>query len=562
MYRRNGDEKCEETGHSNSRMKVVVRIRPETETELRTGYPIVVKAVDDHVLVFDPQPDNTPTVGRCCKQKDLRLGFDRVFDATGTQMEVFEHTTKDVINDLLDGINCSVFAYGATGAGKTHTMLGDASSPGVMFYTMLELYTKIYEHKEEKTCEVGVSYLEIYNETIRDLIVPSGALELREDYNQGLVVSGLTMHQPKTADEILNFLTIGNRNRTQHPTDANASSSRSHAVFQIYVNQKSRTSGVSTVVTQGKLSLIDLAGSERATVTTNRGARLREGANINKSLLALGNCINALAENKGKGVHIPYRNSKLTRLLKDSLGGNCRTVMITNVSPSGLSYEDTYNTLKYASRAQQIKTTLARNVVNVDLHVTKYRSIIQDLQKEISELKQKLQLQVKSPNSAGPVHNSTDVIRLEEMVHSVYSERSHLRKAMSDLDAAERDILLKVYRKERDLERIRISSSNSDAKRTRRSLKWTQHSPILQRYGGRSRSFMTGCSPTGTASMSCSTRSAAPLELQVLMEVHEGHMEMVVESRKLDVEGAHQWKQIKHLSSTSRLRRSRLAKQR
>ena len=164
------------------------------------------------------------------------------------------------------------------------------------------------------------------------------------------------------------------------------------------MHQKARTAGLSAQVTSAKMSLIDLAGSERATVTTNRGARLREGANINKSLLALGNCINALAENKvsicciefaevlcvcereggkemgrereiqlehlfsqGKAVHVPYRNSKLTRLLKDSLGGNCRTVMIANVSPSGLSYEDTYNTLKYADRAKQIKTKVGHS---------------------------------------------------------------------------------------------------------------------------------------------------------------------------------------------------------
>ena len=175
-YRRDRDESRDDIGRSSSRMKVVVRIRPETEAEIRTAYPVVVKAVDDHVLVFDPRPDNTPTVGQSYlggskqfkkpplqskKYKDLRLGFDRVFDATGTQMELFEHTTKDVIDDLLSGINCSVFAYGATGAGKTYTMLGDSSSPGVMFYTMMELYTRINELKDEKICEVGVSYLEV-----------------------------------------------------------------------------------------------------------------------------------------------------------------------------------------------------------------------------------------------------------------------------------------------------------------------------------------------------------------------------------------------------------------
>ncbi|KAL0483401.1 kinesin-like protein [Acrasis kona] len=152
------------------------------------------------------------------------------------------------------------------------------------------------------------------------------------------------------------------------------------------VEQCERTANVMMDVKMGKLSLIDLAGSERASVTMNRGARLVEGANINKSLLALANCINALGKNKGKG-YVPYRNSKLTRLLKDSLGGNCRTVMIANISPNSLCYEDSYNTLKYANRAKDIKTTIKKNVHNVNYHISKYLKIIDDLRKEVGELK-------------------------------------------------------------------------------------------------------------------------------------------------------------------------------
>ena len=171
----------------------------------------------------------------------------------------------------------------------------------------------------------------------------------------------------------------------------NEASSRSHAVLQITVENKDRAHGVSSEINVAKLSLIDLAGSERAAASHNRGIRLLEGANINRSLLALGNCINALcdqsAKNPNKQLHIPYRDSKLTRLLKDSLGGNCRTVMIANVSPSYMCYEDTINTLKYANRAKEIKTAVKRNVLNVDYHISNYRRIIENLREEIQQLR-------------------------------------------------------------------------------------------------------------------------------------------------------------------------------
>lgn len=159
--------------------------------------------------------------------------------------------------------------------------------------------------------------------------------------------------------------------------------------MQIICEHKDRDAGIEAEIRIGKLSLIDLAGSERASKTGNRGIRMIEGANINKSLLALGNCINMLHENtaQGKQNYIPFRDSKLTRLLKDSLGGNCRTVMIANISPSNACYEDTHNTLKYANRAKNIKTNVSRNVLNVEYHVSKYTQIIAQLKGEITELK-------------------------------------------------------------------------------------------------------------------------------------------------------------------------------
>ncbi|NXN63401.1 KI18B protein, partial [Himantopus himantopus] len=375
---------------------VMVRVRPSAPCERERAAHPVLRVVDQNILVFNPEEPSGPSGGvlpaRGPKHqgKDLKFAFDRVFGERATQEEVFQHTTYNVLDSVLNGYNCSVFAYGATGAGKTYTMLGSEKNPGIMYLTMVELYKKIEARKEEKSCEVLVSYQEVYNEQIHDLLEPKGPLAIREDPEKGVVVQGLSFHQPSSAEQLLEMLANGNKNRTQHPTDANATSSRSHAIFQIYVKQQDRVGGLARDLQVAKMSLIDLAGSERASVTNAKGERLREGANINRSLLALINVINALADAKSKKTHIPYRDSKLTRLLKDSIGGNCRTIMIAAVSPCVLAYEDTYNTLKYASRAKEIKLSLKSNVLSFDCDASKYAVICEQLKAEVADLRAKL----------------------------------------------------------------------------------------------------------------------------------------------------------------------------
>nr|XP_035972707.1 kinesin-like protein KIF18B isoform X1 [Halichoerus grypus] len=385
----------------DSKVRVVVRVRPPTLRELESQRRPVVQVVDERVLVFDPEePDRgflglkwgSTHDGPKKKGKDLTFVFDRVFGEAATQQDVFQHTTHSVLDSFLQGYNCSVFAYGATGAGKTHTMLGREGDPGIMYLTTMELYRRLEAHQEEKRFEVLISYQEVYNEQIHDLLEPKGPLAIREDPDKGVVVQGLSFHQPTSAEQLLELLTRGNRNRTQHPTDANATSSRSHAIFQIFVRQQDRVPGLTQALRVAKMSLIDLAGSERASSTHAKGERLREGANINRSLLALINVLNALADAKGRKTHVPYRDSKLTRLLKDSIGGNCHTVMIATVSPSSLTYEDTYNTLKYADRAKEIKLALKSNVISLDCHISQYATICQQLQAEVAALREKLQV--------------------------------------------------------------------------------------------------------------------------------------------------------------------------
>ncbi|KAJ3826053.1 kinesin-like protein [Lentinula raphanica] len=419
---------------------VAVRVRPPTSWEaarlpdqtydnsfrgdgaLSTGTPNrsvantaplrdVVQVIDDRILTFDPDEKDKARafVERgfmppgTKRYKDRRFMFDKVFHHEANQHDVFEATAQPLLQGVLDGFNATVFAYGATGCGKTHTISGTDTDPGIIYLAMADLFQRIEDRKTDYIADVVVTFLEIYNEEIHDLLAdpgapkPRGGLTIRED--KVVKVAGLVELSPKSAEEVKEIVLQGNLRRTQSPTHANETSSRSHAVLQVHVTQSPRTAALSEQKTMGTLSIIDLAGSERAAATTNMGQRMVEGANINKSLLALGNCINALCESGGGVRHVPYRNSKLTRLLKFSLGGNCKTVMIVCVAPTSNHFDDTHNTLIYAERATKIKTkVVTRNVVNVDRHVGRYVEAINRLNEEVAELKAKLAAKNNSEN--------------------------------------------------------------------------------------------------------------------------------------------------------------------
>lgn len=407
--------------------------------------------------MFDPPEDNPvhkfsrSVVPASRKVKDQVFAFDRVFDEGTNQSDVYEGTTRNLLDSVLDGYNATVFAYGATGCGKTHTITGTPQQPGIIFLTMQELFEKIEERSQDKATELSLSYLEIYNETIRDLLVPGGSkagLTLREDSNQAVTVSGLTSHHPKDVQEVMDMIVQGNEYRTVSPTEANATSSRSHAVLQINVAQKDRNADINEPHTMATLSIIDLAGSERASVTKNRGERLTEGANINKSLLALGSCINALCDRRQKA-HVPYRNSKLTRLLKFSLGGNCKTVMIVCVSPSSAHFDETQNTLRYANRAKNIQTKVTRNVFNVNRHVKDFLVKIDEQIALINELKAQQKdaekiffAKFRKQCEKRDVVTKEGVQRLRTAYENSASERQERITSMKRLKAFERRIAL------------------------------------------------------------------------------------------------------------------------
>ncbi|GAA0141699.1 microtubule binding motor protein [Lithospermum erythrorhizon] len=372
-------------GGEGSRILVFVRLRPMGKKEKDSGARCCVRIVNKRD-VYLTELGNENDYLRLKRIRGRHFTFDASFPESTTQLEVYSTTTAELVEAVLQGRNGSVFCYGATGAGKTHTMLGSVESPGVMVLAIKDLFNKIRQRSFDGNHVVHLSYLEVYNESVRDLLSPGRPLVLRED-KQGIVASGLTQYRAYSTDEVMSLLQQGNRNRTTEPTRANETSSRSHAILQVVVEYHVKDASDNIVNRIGKLSLIDLAGSERALATDQRTLRSLEGANINKSLLALSSCINALVEGKK---HIPYRNSKLTQLLKDSLGGACNTVMIANVSPSNLSFGETQNTLHWADRAKEIRTKVCEKneeILPLPESETDQAKLLLELQKENRELR-------------------------------------------------------------------------------------------------------------------------------------------------------------------------------
>jgi kinesin family protein 18/19 len=384
-------------GEESSKLTVAVRVRPLLSSEARYSSDTTITVVDNHsVIIRDDQDfletDSPNRRHRRSKHTARMFTYDWVFGPHAPQETVFERTALPLIESVLQGVNACVFASGATGSGKTYTMLGENDMPGIMTLALDELFHQI---GGKQNVLVRCSFVEIYNEIVKDLLIdfsdsyPTGTLEIREETATGLTyIQGVTQVSGiRTIDEMMRLLHRGNRRRATEPTAANETSSRSHAVLQVLVEQKFDDGELLV----SKLSLVDLAGSERAKDTQNRGIRFIEGGNINKSLLALGNCIKALAS-RDPNAFIPYRDSKLTRLLKDSLGGNCRTVMIANVSPFTYNFTDSLNTLNFANRAKNIKVKIKRNSFfeNSEMEIQKYVGIIRQLEGVVEGLQRQL----------------------------------------------------------------------------------------------------------------------------------------------------------------------------
>ncbi|CAH0394745.1 unnamed protein product [Bemisia tabaci] len=359
-------------------VQVVVRCRPMNQKEVEQGYNNVVEVYPDSssVEIINPKDDNMKTNKKA-------FTFDAVHDWKSTQQSIYDELVRPLVDSVLMGFNGTIFAYGQTGTGKTYTMEGckdNLKAKGIIPNSFEHIFSHISKSPNTQFL-VRSSYLEIYQEEIRDLLVknPEKKLELRENPGCGIYVKGLKSQDCTSIEDIERVMSVGNLNRTVGATDMNERSSRSHAIFMIRIEMSDNSS--SDKVRVGKLNLVDLAGSERQSKTGSSGGRLKEASKINLSLSALGNVISALVD--GKGHHIPYRDSKLTRLLQDSLGGNSKTLMIANIGPASYNYEETVTTLRYASRAKNIQN---KPRINEDPKDT----LIREYQEEINRLKNML----------------------------------------------------------------------------------------------------------------------------------------------------------------------------
>ena len=362
----------------------MVRCRPLFGKEIREARNQIV---DCDVRRGEVRIDNPKTPGDPPKQ----FTFDGVYDHTSTQKEIFEGCALPIVRAAIEGYNGTIFCYGQTGTGKTHTMEGKdepENERGLIPNTFETVFGDIDAlEAANKNFLVRASFLEIYNENVRDLLGKdqSRTCDLKEDPDKGVYVKDLTSFVVMGVGEINNVLKVGKKNRSVGATLMNADSSRSHSIFTITVECSQRRAGdpsdAEPHITVGKLNLVDLAGSERQAKTGSTGDRLKEATKINLSLSALGNVISALVD--GKSSHIPYRDSKLTRLLQDSLGGNTKTVMIANLGPADYNFDETMSTLRYANRAKNIKNKPTINEDPKD-------AMLREFQEEIARLKAQL----------------------------------------------------------------------------------------------------------------------------------------------------------------------------
>uniref|UniRef100_A0A3P8WGA3 Kinesin-like protein n=1 Tax=Cynoglossus semilaevis TaxID=244447 RepID=A0A3P8WGA3_CYNSE len=361
-------------------VKVVVRCRPLNQKEKMMSHKQAV-TVDEIRGTITVNRLETP------QEPPKTFTFDTVFGQDSKQLDVYNLTARPIIDSVLEGYNGTIFAYGQTGTGKTFTMEGVRAVPelrGIIPNSFAHVFGHIAKAEGDTRFLVRVSYLEIYNEEVRDLLGKDQLqrLEVKERPDVGVYIKDLSGYVVNNADDMDRIMTMGHKNRSVGATNMNEHSSRSHAIFTITIECSEKGMDGNQHVRMGKLHLVDLAGSERQGKTGATGQRLKEATKINLSLSTLGNVISALVD--GKSTHVPYRNSKLTRLLQDSLGGNSKTMMCANIGPADYNYDETISTLRYANRAKNIKNKARINEDPKD-------ALLRQFQKEIEELKKKLE---------------------------------------------------------------------------------------------------------------------------------------------------------------------------
>ena len=461
---------------SKQNMIVAVRCRPLSQRELDFSNINTITIEKEVVTVSNPIEYNSNDISNLylnkeknitiTKTKQNKFAFDFAFQEKTNQEEIYHYTTETLLQSVFDGFNSTVFAYGATGSGKTYTMVGNGENPGLMVRTISDLFNMIKSNNNDNNYRITINYIEVYNETLKDLLSENenSNVELRSDPLKGNVLIGCEFIEVNNANDAFKLLIKGNRRRRETPTVNNSNSSRSHAILQINLEREEKNNNNYSF---GKFILVDLAGSEKISANSGKISKANESGSINKSLLALANCINILCSSNSKNF-IPWRDSKLTRILQESLSGNCRIVMIATISPSLMCIEETMYTLQYANRAKNLKVNLKKNVVdNKKITINKYEEIIQNLQQQINETKKEIANKQKlnvnnSLNISNDLNNTNNNIVNNSNNSIIIND--DFQSEMINHFQSEINVKKEIIEKEREIENLKNEKSDNEYK--------------------------------------------------------------------------------------------------
>nr|XP_045084866.1 kinesin-like protein KIN-7I isoform X2 [Aegilops tauschii subsp. strangulata] len=390
-------------------------------------------------------------------QPSIRFEFDRIFGEDCHTADVYGARTKHIVDSAVQGFNGTVFAYGQTNSGKTYTMRGSANEPGIIPLAVHDLFRTIQQHMDREFL-VRMSYMEIYNEEINDLLVPEHRkLQIHENYERGIYVAGLSEEIVTCPEQVLKFVSFGESHRHIGETNMNVYSSRSHTIFRMVIESRDKADDSDTdscdAVRVSVLNLVDLAGSERAAKTGAEGVRLKEGSHINKSLMTLGTVIKKLSEGiKGQGGHVPYRDSKLTRILQPALGGNANTAIICNITLAQVHADETKSSLQFASRALRVTNCAEINEILTDAALLKRQ------RKEIEELRAKLKNSQSEHLDEDVLHLRNTLLQSELEKERIALELEEERKAKEQREKR----LLQQAKKIENLSSLVLNSERDD----------------------------------------------------------------------------------------------------